>query len=394
VWREAAITQAAVHWILGCAFVRNPLWALGLSGDGVTKLLGFWQKIVPETGALVHDFTDPTWNTRFLGDLYQDLSEAARKKYALLQTPEFVEKFLLDRTLTPAVPEFGYRVVRLLDPTCGSGHFLLGGEGKGGDDSLPDVFVRQSVTCVPFRNPLLPAPLREEVGEAIAKTTALLPKMDKVELATALAGRVQGKGSIDYTEKQVFLETLLVAMAEGRVCRVTYRSPAQERAKTYGIAPRQLLAHHGTLYVRASYVPEGGRPDPEWDDMVLALHRVEDLGLTDEAFELRPAGEGGDSPHFGFMDGEPFRARVRFSGWAATHVRERTWSRDQEVAEEPGGSVVLALTATSRPELVSWVLGFGPHAEVLEPADLRGEVAEALREALAVYVARSRPESR
>ena len=60
------------------------------------------------------------------GDLYQDLSEDARKRYALLQTPEFVEEFILDRTLEPAIAEFGLREVRLIDPTCGSGHFLLG----------------------------------------------------------------------------------------------------------------------------------------------------------------------------------------------------------------------------------------------------------------------------
>jgi len=105
---------------------HNPLWAVGLSGDGATKLLQFWQRRNPDTGALEHDFTDPDWNTRFLGDLYQDLSESARKKYALLQTPEFVEEFILDRTLTPAIEEFGFQEVRLIDPTCGSGHFLLG----------------------------------------------------------------------------------------------------------------------------------------------------------------------------------------------------------------------------------------------------------------------------
>jgi hypothetical protein len=81
----------------------------------------------PPIPARCRDFTDPSWNTRFLGDLYQDLSEATRKRYALLQTPEFVEEFILDRTLTPAIHEFGYREVRLIDPTCGSGHFLLGG---------------------------------------------------------------------------------------------------------------------------------------------------------------------------------------------------------------------------------------------------------------------------
>ena len=105
---------------------HNPLWRLPVSGDGAMALLGFWQKVEPDTGKLARDFTDPDWDTRFLGDLYQDLSEAAQKRYALLQTPEFVEEFILDRSLEPALREFGYREVRLIDPTCGSGHFLLG----------------------------------------------------------------------------------------------------------------------------------------------------------------------------------------------------------------------------------------------------------------------------
>ncbi|MHA7839589.1 MAG: BREX-2 system adenine-specific DNA-methyltransferase PglX, partial [bacterium] len=105
---------------------HNPLWLVGISGDAATRLLEFWQRVSPETGALDHDFRDPDWNTRFLGDLYQDLSESARKRYALLQTPEFVEEFILDRSLTPAIETFGFQEIRLIDPTCGSGHFLLG----------------------------------------------------------------------------------------------------------------------------------------------------------------------------------------------------------------------------------------------------------------------------
>jgi len=106
---------------------HNPVFRLGISGDAAMAVRQFWQQVDPNTGTLTHDFTDPDWNTRFLGDLYQDLSEAARKRYALLQTPEFVETFILDRTLTPALHEFGFREVRMIDPTCGSGHFLLGG---------------------------------------------------------------------------------------------------------------------------------------------------------------------------------------------------------------------------------------------------------------------------
>lgn len=192
-WVDQVITQAGVHWLLSCVFLRfiednglverpwiggtpdsgrlnlardrheayfrahplesdreymlacfveagklpglhtffdeahNPVFRLGISGDAAMGLRQFWQQQDPNTGALLHDFTDATWNTRFLGDLYQDLSEATRKRYALLQTPEFVEEFILDRTLTPALREFGYRETRMIDPTCGSGHFLLGG---------------------------------------------------------------------------------------------------------------------------------------------------------------------------------------------------------------------------------------------------------------------------
>ncbi|MEU5828647.1 BREX-2 system adenine-specific DNA-methyltransferase PglX [Micromonospora tulbaghiae] len=188
-WRDERVTQTAVAWVLGTVFVRfcedngllpdpylagpgdrlvlaeeaeaqffrdqpdktlrdwlhrgfdaiagtqagkslfdrrhNPLYQIPMSHDEAKNLIAFWRKR-GETGDLVHDFTDPEWDTRFLGDLYQYLSEAARKTYALLQTPEFVEEFILDLTLTPAIDEFGHDVVKMIDPTCGSGHFVLG----------------------------------------------------------------------------------------------------------------------------------------------------------------------------------------------------------------------------------------------------------------------------
>ncbi|GAA1325075.1 BREX-2 system adenine-specific DNA-methyltransferase PglX [Streptomyces sanglieri] len=130
---------------------HNPLYQIPLSHDGARELVDFWRER-DETGVLIHDFTDVLeedgdgtegWDTRFLGDLYQDLSEAARKTYALLQTPEFVEEFILDRTMDPAVREFGYEGLKMIDPTCGSGHFVLGafrrlvrlwGDGQPGRD--------------------------------------------------------------------------------------------------------------------------------------------------------------------------------------------------------------------------------------------------------------------
>lgn len=201
-WRDERVTQAAVAWVLACVFVRfcedhglieapfiagpgerlveaeerheayfrehpdhndrdwliaafehlagahetvaglfdrahNPLWELMPGYEAATELLRFWRRWDAD-GRIVYDFSYLDWDTRFLGDLYQDLSDHARKTYALLQTPEFVEEFILDLTLEPAIAEFGLdpvvegpggverRGLRTIDPACGSGHFLLG----------------------------------------------------------------------------------------------------------------------------------------------------------------------------------------------------------------------------------------------------------------------------
>lgn len=106
------------------------MWRWPLSADAARGLVDFWRQADPDTSALLHNFADPAWETRFLGDLYQDPSAEAKKKYALLQTPEFAEEFILDRTLEPALEEFGLAATRCIDPTCGSGHFLLGAFGR------------------------------------------------------------------------------------------------------------------------------------------------------------------------------------------------------------------------------------------------------------------------
>jgi hypothetical protein len=99
----------------------DPVWRWDISVDAAAALLDFWRR-----GADRHDFTDPDLDTRFLGDLYENLSTKARKRYALLRTPEFVAEFILDLTMSPAIEEFGHDEVRMIDPVCGSGQFVLG----------------------------------------------------------------------------------------------------------------------------------------------------------------------------------------------------------------------------------------------------------------------------
>jgi hypothetical protein len=124
-WLEVAFEGLSSSPVAAGLFDRahNPLWTITPSHEGAKELLAFWRRRNPD-GTLGHDLTD--WDTRNLGQLYQELSEHAKETYALLQTPEFVEKFILDLTLEPAIEEFGLEGLRVIDPTCGSGHFLIG----------------------------------------------------------------------------------------------------------------------------------------------------------------------------------------------------------------------------------------------------------------------------
>ncbi|MFD5808208.1 BREX-2 system adenine-specific DNA-methyltransferase PglX [Rhodococcus aetherivorans] len=123
-WLETVIEHfATMEATRGLVDSYSPMHQVAPSGDAARSLLEFWWD-KDASG-------EPLWSfagvdTRFLGDVYQDLSEFAKKTYALLQTPEFVEEFILDQTLEPALKERPLEGFTVIDPTCGSGHFLLG----------------------------------------------------------------------------------------------------------------------------------------------------------------------------------------------------------------------------------------------------------------------------
>jgi hypothetical protein len=100
---------------------HSAVWRFDISGPAAEGLSDFFR-----LGDGLVSLRSEGLDTRFLGDVYQDLSAHARDSFALLQTPEFVERFILDRVLEPAVAECGLADVSVIDPTCGSGHFLLG----------------------------------------------------------------------------------------------------------------------------------------------------------------------------------------------------------------------------------------------------------------------------
>jgi len=88
----------------------------------------------------------------------------------------------------------------------------------------------------------------------------------------------------------------------------------------------------------------------------------------------------GDS--FGVFSGKAqHRVRLRFDAFAARLVGERNWHPSQKIKQLAGGEIELSLTLGSLEEVERWVLSWGEHVQVLEPAELKKRirrVAEAI----------------
>lgn len=84
-------------------------------------------------------------------------------------------------------------------------------------------------------------------------------------------------------------------------------------------------------------------------------------------------------------DQPPTKVVVRFSPAVASRVAETIWHPSQKTEEEADGSLLWRGTVSGTIEIRLWILSWGDDAEVLEPADLRADVAATLRRGLARY---------
>ena len=112
-----------------------------------------------------------------------------------------------------------------------------------------------------------------------------------------------------------------------------------------------------------------------------AVDRIRACEPTDERFAMPEGFDAKDymASSFGDFQGPPVTVRIRFAPSAAVYVRERTWHPSQRLSPEPDGSLLFEVDVADSDEIRSWVLGWGPNAEVLAPDGLRGAVRDAAR---------------
>ena len=239
--------------------------------------------------------------------------------------------------------------------------------------------------CRAFTQHLLGRKLFAETAVALGKSRSML--RNQRGLSTDHFGSIL-PGTIDYTPYHDTILTLLKAMDDVRVCKVLYRNVSNRRTKRFYIKPFKLFSYKDSIYLHAGLAMSPGKRyrEPNFDPL-LAVHRIQELQFTDRSFSIPDNYdfERDFNQTFGIFKENAFNVEVRFHGWAAIYVAERTWSPNQKITHHRDGSLTLKFQASSEPELISWVLSFKDEARIVRPKQLVFSVAKIINNMSGLY---------
>jgi predicted DNA-binding transcriptional regulator YafY len=196
------------------------------------------------------------------------------------------------------------------------------------------------------------------------------------ELEGALSVRSSGTGLADV----LVFDALAKAVTEGAEVALVYHKLGGEKEETRTVQPYHLGCIENQWYL---FGHDGSRGAVR----TFALPRIRSVERTGvkfrrpKNFSLAKMLEGSFAV---FEGGSASKVRVRFTGVAERLIGERVWHATQKLSRDSRG-LVLEMRAGLSPDLRQWLLGWGGEAEVLEPDQLRRDMARAAAATVEVY---------
>lgn len=216
----------------------------------------------------------------------------------------------------------------------------------------------------PFREAA--AALREKILAVVGPEGPAV--LETAERAFRVAGRDPGGRIAQIRE----------AMARCQQLAITYWSAHRAATSERVIRPYGLVEHRGDWYVVAH---DSQRDKP----ISFRVDRIRAAELLDDEYEVPldfDVGKWRRDQDF-VPSPRDTVAEVLFSGRAARFAREQFARKD--LTELPDDQVVAKVRVASEVWFLSWLLPFGPEAEVIGPAELRENVRGCLERIVAAY---------
>ena len=221
---------------------------------------------------------------------------------------------------------------------------------------------------------------KEDLDDVFARLEALLKRKDFVA-ARNLDRKIHDVNEAPhiYKDRIEHVNDMITALLREERLRVTHGSVAKYQ-KPFLLDPYTLVIYKKGLYLAGySHHHQGLR--------TFSLDGFKEVDwLKGDKFEYPADYQPSQLSEgmFGLIGGPRTRVRIFFDEKVSRYVRRRQWHPTQEIKKVEGG-VELTMEVAGTVELLSWVLGFGDKAEVLEPESLREEISAELARATAHY---------
>jgi predicted DNA-binding transcriptional regulator YafY len=184
----------------------------------------------------------------------------------------------------------------------------------------------------------------------------------------------------DLTACKEAIQGISKATATKKCVEISYKAVSTGRETLRKVDPYQVWAMNGGFYlIGLCHLRNAVR--------TFAMDRITSFNVLDESFHFPKDFNLEDylQTAFHVMRGEPQKIKIQVSPGASHVVRERIWHPTQEVRELSDGGLEISLEVPVNYEIVSWILGFGSAARVLEPSSLRNRIRDEHHAAAASY---------
>lgn len=223
-------------------------------------------------------------------------------------------------------------------------------------------------------------PLGSRLYRALNTLKDLLPETVSVGVSDLLANMSFEPSPARRVESHV-LDVLVRAMEQRQTVALCYYGANSDEISQRALDVYHLTNRRGDWYaVGYCHLRQGLR--------TFAVSRIQTVDLSAARYEIPTAFNA--ERYFGESmgvdtTGTASEIILEFDSYEARWVRERTWHPSQRQERLKDGRIRLYLTVRQSPELMQWILSYGAHVRVLQPAALAEEVARRHREAAILY---------
>ena len=229
-------------------------------------------------------------------------------------------------------------------------------------------------------------PFLDAARSAAIKLEQYLPSAIRGRLAT-VKGAVgfQPLPLCELKDKENIYQQIVEARAALRVARVEYvtdrdAEPITTRLRTYQV----MFCRHSWYVV--------GHSSFHGKVCTFNVNRIISLKLMTDRYKVRRGFSldryFGNAWQLMPTTGPDYDVVIRFSPFVARGIMDVKWHKTQQVEIQRDDSLLFRVRVSGLHEIVWWILGYGDHAEVLQPARLRRFVAHRARNMVKMYEAR------